>query len=118
MMAYTLSLDEIKDFLKQAYNREKKIELQISGARYTVIRDAADTTKALEVQLTDAAGRPLNARKHYKVGMSTYVASTFMPLITHRDEGPRVTATTAETLIAYLSHHKIKPDTTVRVFVK
>jgi 2',3'-cyclic-nucleotide 2'-phosphodiesterase (5'-nucleotidase family) len=118
MMAYTLSLDEIKDFLKQAYNRERKVELQIAGARYTVVRDAADTIKALEVRLTDYAGCPLDARKRYKVGMSTYVASTFMPMITHRDEGEHITTTTAETLIQYLSRRKIKPDTAARVFVK
>jgi 2',3'-cyclic-nucleotide 2'-phosphodiesterase (5'-nucleotidase family) len=118
MMTYTLSLDEIKAFLKQAYNREGKTELQIAGAHYTVVRDATDTTKAVEVQLADYAGRPLNARKHYKVGMSTYVALTFMPLIAHRDEGVRITTTTAEILIQHLSRHKIKPDTAPRVFVK
>jgi 2',3'-cyclic-nucleotide 2'-phosphodiesterase (5'-nucleotidase family) len=118
MMAYTLSLDEIKEFLKQAYNRDGRAELQISGARYTVVRDAADTTKAVEVQLAGYAARPLDARKHYKVGMSTYVASAFMPLITHRDEGVCITTTTAEVLIQHLSRHKIKPDTAARVFVK
>jgi 2',3'-cyclic-nucleotide 2'-phosphodiesterase (5'-nucleotidase family) len=118
MMAYTLSLDEIKEFLKQAYNREKKIELQIAGAKYTVVREAVDTTKAAEVQLTDYAGRPLNAQKSYKVGMSTYVATTFMPLITHHNEGIRLTTTTAETLIAHLAQRKVKPDTAARVFVK
>jgi 2',3'-cyclic-nucleotide 2'-phosphodiesterase (5'-nucleotidase family) len=116
MMAYTLSLDEIREFLKQSYNRSGKPELQISGAQYTVVRNATDTTKAVEVQLADYAGRPLNARKQYKVGMSTYVASTFMPLITHHDEGVRMTTTTAETLIQYLSHRKIKPATAARVF--
>ncbi|MDR3181255.1 MAG: bifunctional metallophosphatase/5'-nucleotidase [Prevotellaceae bacterium] len=118
MMTYTMSLDEIKEFLKQAYNRERKTELQISGAHYTVVRDVADTTIAVEVQLTDYAGRSLDARKPYKVGMSTYVASTFMPLIAHRDEGERTTTTTAEILIQHLSRHKIKPDTAARVFVK
>ena len=118
MMIYTLSLDEIKDFLKQAYNREKKTELQISGAQYTIVRDATDTTKAVEVLLVDSAGHPLDARKSYKVGMSTYVASTFMPLITYRDEGKRITTTTAEILIQYLSRRKIKPDTAPRVFIK
>jgi 2',3'-cyclic-nucleotide 2'-phosphodiesterase (5'-nucleotidase family) len=118
MMAYTLSLDEIKDFLKQAYNRSGKVDLQISGAQYTVVRDAADTTKALEVRLTDYAGRLLSNRAPYKVGMSTYVASTYMPLITHRDEGTRITTTTAETLIQYLSHRRLKPATAARVFVK
>jgi 2',3'-cyclic-nucleotide 2'-phosphodiesterase (5'-nucleotidase family) len=118
MVAYTMSLDEIKEFLKQAYNREKKIELQIAGTKYTVVREAADSTKAAEVLLTDYAGRPLDAQKAYKVGMSTYVSSTFMPLITHRDEGTRLTTTTAETLIAYLARRSIKPDTAARAFVK
>ncbi|MDR2449388.1 MAG: bifunctional metallophosphatase/5'-nucleotidase [Prevotellaceae bacterium] len=118
MVAYTLSLDEIKEFLKQAYNREGKAELQIAGARYTVVRNAADTTKAAEVQLTNYAGRTLDARKRYKVGMSSYVALTFMPLITHRDEGVHITTTTAETLIQHLSRRRIKPDTAARVFVK
>ena len=118
MMAYTLSLDEIKEFLKQAYNRERKTQLQISGARYTVVRNASDTTKAVEVQLADYAGRPLDARKSYKVGMTTYVASTFMPLITHRAKGVHITTTTAETLIQPLSRRKINPDTAARVFVE
>ncbi|MDR3185061.1 MAG: bifunctional metallophosphatase/5'-nucleotidase [Prevotellaceae bacterium] len=118
MTAYTMSIDEIKELLKQSYNRSGKLELQISGAHYTVVRAAADTTTAAEVLLTDYAGRPLDARKHYKVGMSTYVASTYMPLITHHDEGTRLATTTAETLILHLSRHRIKPDTAVRVFVK
>jgi 2',3'-cyclic-nucleotide 2'-phosphodiesterase (5'-nucleotidase family) len=118
MMVYTLSLDEIKEFLKQAYNREKRLELQIAGAKYTVVREAADTAQAAEVLLTDYTGRPLDARRSYKVGMCMYVATTFMPLITHRDEGVRLTTTTAETLIANLARGKVKPDAAARIFVK
>jgi 2',3'-cyclic-nucleotide 2'-phosphodiesterase (5'-nucleotidase family) len=117
MMEYMMSADEIREFLKQAFNREKRIELQISGANYTVVRNSADTTKALDILLTDYNNKPLSAGKKYKVGMSTYIASVFMPLIAHEDEGRRIKTTTAETLIDYLKSHTWSPKEK-RVFVK
>jgi 2',3'-cyclic-nucleotide 2'-phosphodiesterase (5'-nucleotidase family) len=117
MVAYRMSYSEVKDFVKQSYNRNKKIELQIAGAKYTIVRNASDTTSAVEVLLTNPDGRPLDTLKSYQVGMSSYLSEVYMPLITHREAGEDVPGTTSATLVNYLSHHKAKP-TPPRVFVK
>jgi 2',3'-cyclic-nucleotide 2'-phosphodiesterase (5'-nucleotidase family) len=93
-----MSVDEIRSLIADSFAKGGEIDLQVSGMAYTVRADGAGKISAIELRGTD--GRPLADGRTYRVGLSSYVASSYR--FAHRDPGRSLNATTAEALIAFL----------------
>jgi 5'-nucleotidase len=113
---YNLTPEELAALLKNTYNEKKSDMLHISGAKYSLTLDPANPAKALAITVTDYDGKPLapevstTGEFTYKVGISSYVKGRFIPLVKPRDEGRRIKATTAETLLQYLKREPVSPQ--------
>ena len=60
--------------------------------------------KAVSVTIKDMNGNPLDENKQYKVGMNSYIASSYR--FDHADPGHEMTATSSDALIEYLKQQK------------
>ena len=79
----------------------KRADLLVSGMTYTIhTRDG----KAVSVTIKDMNGNPLDENKQYKVGMNSYIASSYR--FDHADPGHEMTATSSDALIEYLKQQK------------
>jgi len=93
-----MSPAEIRGLIKASFEKRKEIDLQVSGISYIVRTDSTKQIK--EIQLNHPDGSPIAEDKTYKVGLSSYVASTYG--FAHRDPGRSLHTTTVEDLIRYL----------------
>ena len=101
---------ELKSLIASAYNREKSLDLQISGLSYYLLVDSAGLLK--EVHLMDCKGKSLDPEKEYTVGINSYLASSYR--FEHRDSGVSLYTTTAQALIDYLKAQKVVDYTGVK----
>lgn len=112
---YTMKPAEIRSLICNAFNRGRKIDLDVSGMRY-VVKVGADG-RCTDVVLADRSGQPLDENHDYSVGMNSYVADTYE--FTHADPGIYTTLTSAQALIEYLQEvHKVNYKGTKRVSVE
>jgi 5'-nucleotidase / UDP-sugar diphosphatase len=102
VVTYTMTYDEVKSLICNAYNREKSIDLIPSGMTYTVIVNADGVCS--DVEMKDGSGNLLNASKTYTVGLNSYIAASYK--FNHQDPGTTNYNTTAQTLLDYLSDVK------------
>lgn len=102
VVLFTMNTTEIKTLIKNAYNREKSIDLYPSGMKYTVYTDASGI--CTDVALYDLSGKPVDDSREYKVGINSYIAASYR--FDHRDAGTTHVNTTAQTLIEYLGSVK------------
>jgi len=98
-----MSAGEIRSLIGDSFRRGKEIDLQVSGITYTVRTD--NERSILEVLLRGLDGRPLPEDRAFKVGVSSYVASSY--IFDHRDAGRALGSTTADALIRFLES---RPD--------
>ena len=89
---------EIRDLIRNSCKNRGEIDLQVSGITYVVRADSAKQVK--EILLRNPDGSPLPEDKTYKVGMSSFVASSYK--FGHSDPGHSLQSTTADALISYL----------------
>ncbi len=101
-----MNAEEIRSLIRDSFCKGNEIDLQVSGIRYTVRTDAERRIQSIE--MSGADGQPLPKDKVYKVGISSYVASSYNFL--HKDPGRALGSTTAEALIRFLEE---KPDLSI-----
>ena len=93
-----MNAGEIRSLLRDSFEKGRELDLQVSGLSYTIRTDKE--LRSLGIDLRGLDGRPLAEDRDYKVGVSSYVASSYR--FAHRDPGRSLNATTAEALIRYL----------------
>jgi 2',3'-cyclic-nucleotide 2'-phosphodiesterase (5'-nucleotidase family) len=89
---------EIRDLIKNSCEKLWGIDLQVSGITYVVRADSAKQIK--EVLLRNLDGSPLPEDKTYKVGLSSFIASSYK--FAHSNPGHSLQITSVEALIRYL----------------
>jgi 5'-nucleotidase / UDP-sugar diphosphatase len=102
VVTYTMTYDEIKSLICNAYNREKEIDLIPSGMMYTSIVNSEGL--CTDVEMRDQSGQPLDAGKTYTVGLNSYISASYK--FNHTDPGTTNYNTTAQTLLDYLEDVK------------
>ena len=102
VVTYTMTLPEIKSLILNAFNRNNKPDLMVSGMKYTVIVD--ENGAGTDVEMNDCNGNTLNPAKKYKVGMNSYIGTTYV--FDHTDPGTTNFDTSAQTLINFLKEVK------------
>ncbi len=102
VVTYTMTLAEVRSLIMNAYNRDKKPDLMVSGMRYTALVD--ENGICVDLELKDPSGNLLDPDKHYKVGMNSYIGATY--IFDHSDQGTTQYETTAQTLISFLEEKK------------
>jgi 2',3'-cyclic-nucleotide 2'-phosphodiesterase (5'-nucleotidase family) len=102
IVVYRMNQEEITSLIRNAFNMEKSIDLQVSGLSYTVTTDREG--KCAGVKITDNLGKPLNPSKEYSVAVNSYMAASYR--FNHRDPGITQSPTTVQVLIDYLSEVK------------
>ncbi len=102
VVTYTMTIDEIKSLICNAFNREKSVDLAPSGMTYTVIVNSEGLCS--DVEMKDLAGNILDAGKTYTVGLNSYIAASYK--FDHKDPGTTNYNTTAQILLDYLGDVK------------
>ncbi|MCU0276822.1 MAG: bifunctional metallophosphatase/5'-nucleotidase [Acidobacteria bacterium] len=98
-----MNAEEIRSLISDSFRRGDNIDLQVSGMAYTVRTDSERRIR--EIVLRGADGTPLPEDRTYRVGVSSYVASSYK--FSHRDPGRALGATSADALIRFLEN---RPD--------
>jgi 5'-nucleotidase/UDP-sugar diphosphatase len=101
-----MTAEEIRGLVRDSFRKGNEIDLQVSGISYTV-RTEKDL-RIKEILLRGPDGRPFPENRTYKVGVSSYVASSYN--FPHQDPGRVLGSTTAEALIRFLGN---RPDFSV-----
>jgi len=101
-----MNVDEIRSLIADSFKRGDNIDLQVSGITYTVRTDGKGVIQ--EIHLRGLEGRSLPGDRTYKVGVSSYVASSYD--FKHADPGRSLGSTTAEALIGFLEK---RPDLSI-----
>ena len=102
VVVYNMDAKEIQSLICNAFSREKRIDLEVSGMTYTLITDSSN--RCINVEMRDAAGNILDASKSYKVAMNSYMAVSYH--FDHNDPGTKSFTTTAQMLIDFLTEIK------------
>jgi 5'-nucleotidase/UDP-sugar diphosphatase len=90
--------DEIRGLIKTSFEKKNVIDLQVSGISYVVRSD--NSNRIREIVLRNPDGSPLAEDRTYRVGMSSYVASSYGFI--HKDPGRSLQTNTVDDLIKYL----------------
>ena len=98
-----MSAEEMRALLRDSFKKNDELDLQVSGLTYVVRTD--NKLQILEILLRGLDGRPLPEDRTYKVGVSSYVASSYV--FAHQDPGRALGSTTADALIRFLES---RPD--------
>jgi len=116
IILFELTGREIKSLIANSYQRsENSIDLQVSGMTYTIVTDSEKKIRGIEVKLS--SGKKVKDTKRYKVGMNSYIASSYK--FDHKDSGRSLYRTTADVLIQYISDKKtVDYKDTKRTFIK
>jgi 2',3'-cyclic-nucleotide 2'-phosphodiesterase (5'-nucleotidase family) len=111
IVVYEMTPEEIRTLLKNSHRKyNKRVDLLPAGLKYTI--HTKDGT-ATQVTLTDMEGKPLNESKRYKVGMNSYISSSYK--FTKTQPGKELNAKASDALIEYLKRQKeVTPHTTPR----
>jgi 2',3'-cyclic-nucleotide 2'-phosphodiesterase (5'-nucleotidase family) len=102
VVIYSMTYDEIKSLICNAFNREKSVDLAPSGMSYTVIVNSDGLCS--DVEMKDKTGNLLDTSKSYTVGVNSYIAASYK--FNHNDPGTTNYNTTAQTLLDYLGDVK------------
>lgn len=97
LIQYEMTPDEIKSLIRNA-SAHGHVDLQISGGQYTLRINQADEVQ--ELVLRDNRGNELRSDATYKVGLNSYIATSYS--FDHTDEGKSLYVTTAQNLIDYI----------------
>ena len=102
IILFKMTTDEIRSLIINAYNRKKEIDLQISGATYTVFTNDEGLATDATLRLSD--GSIPEGSRVFNTGLSSYLASTYN--FDHTDEGTSLNIITAQSLINYIKMKK------------
>lgn len=102
VVTYKMSVPEIISLIKNAYNREKTIDLQASGMTYIAVIDTDGN--CIDVEIKDKNGNQLDPSKTYTVGLNSYISASYK--FDHADPGETNYNTSAQTLLDYLKDVK------------
>lgn len=83
IVVYEMNTAEIISLIKYSVERNKGVDLQVSGIRYVASCNSEGIVTG--VLLTGETGQPLDPEKTYRVGINNYIASAYT--FTHRDPG-------------------------------
>ena len=97
-----LSVPEIKSLILTSFNRDKTIDLQVSGMNYTVITD--EEGNGTDTKITMSDGTIPDENRVFAVGLSSYVVSSYN--FVHSDPGISLYTTTAQALINFITSKK------------
>jgi 2',3'-cyclic-nucleotide 2'-phosphodiesterase (5'-nucleotidase family) len=112
---FKLSVAEIKSLISNAFNRDKEIDLQVSGINYTVIQDKDGLASDIIITLPD--GTSPDENRIFNTGLSSYLASSYD--FDHKDEGRSLYTITAQALINFIkANQEINYQGIKRTFVK
>jgi 2',3'-cyclic-nucleotide 2'-phosphodiesterase (5'-nucleotidase family) len=93
---------EIKSLIEESFNREKLIDLQVSGLSYKVFTGAEGKASSIKLFLPD--GSEADDNSVFAVGLSSYIVSSYN--FSHTDAGKTLYITTAQALINFISEKK------------
>jgi len=93
-----MNAEEIRSLIAVSFAKGHDIDLQVSGITYVVRTDS--DWHIQEILLRAPDGSPLPEDRIYKVGVSSYVASSYN--FVHKDPGRALNAITADALIRFL----------------
>lgn len=75
IIVYEMTPDEIRNLLKNSYRKgDKSIDLIPAGLRYTIYTHKGNVTR---IKITNSSGEALDENKRYRVGMNSYIASSY-----------------------------------------
>ena len=98
VVRFDMTPAEIRSLIRYSCEKRREIDLQVAGISYLVREDGAQQIRDIELLLPD--GSSLAEDRTYKVGLSSYIASSYR--FDHKDPGRSLQATTVEALIRYL----------------
>ncbi|HBF87121.1 MAG TPA: hypothetical protein DDX39_00655 [Bacteroidales bacterium] len=107
---YEMNIKQVKSLIRFSYNEKEKSLLQTSGIKYKVLVD--NNEKLKDIIISDYDGNEIEENKILKIGMNSYIASTYKFKYIKQISISR--ASTAELLIQYiannneLNYHKVK----------
>ncbi len=101
-----MTAEEVRGLIRDSFQKAGNIDLQVSGLTYVVRTDGERRIR--EILLRGPDGQPLPEGRTYRVGLSSYVASSYN--FKHSDPGRALAAITAEALIRFLEG---QPDLSV-----
>jgi 2',3'-cyclic-nucleotide 2'-phosphodiesterase (5'-nucleotidase family) len=102
IVLFKLNASEIKELIISSFNRDKSIDLQVSGITYSIVQNEAG--QATDAIIIMSNGKPIDLNKDYNVGMSSYIASSYD--FSKRDQGTSLYITTAQSLINFIKEKK------------
>ncbi len=102
----TMSAEEIRNLLHGSFERGGRLDLQVSGMTYVVRTDGERHIR--EILLRQLDGSPLPEDRTYRVGVSSYVASSY--IFNHKDPGRALGSSTVDALIRFLES---RPDLSI-----
>ena len=102
IVIYDLYLEEIKSLIGNAFTREKGLDLEVAGMKYTVCTDKEG--KLIRVEIYDNEDKVIDQPGPFKVAVNSYVAASYS--FEHKDSGKTLYTTTAQALIDYLTVKK------------
>ncbi len=110
---YNLSVKQIKQLIKYAYNLHKKNELQVSGLQIVL---TVKNNKLKSISLKDEKGNALT-KKIYTVAVNNYMATAWK--LKFLKKGENTSIEDAATTIAFIKQQKIIDYTNVkRIIIK
>jgi 5'-nucleotidase/UDP-sugar diphosphatase len=115
VVTYTMTLQEIKSLIINAFNRNKEPDLMVSGMKYSAVVD--QNGLCTDIEMKDYSGNPFDPARKYTVGMNSYIGATYV--FDHTDPGTTNFDTTAQTLINFLKEVKsVSYEGTNRIEIK
>jgi 2',3'-cyclic-nucleotide 2'-phosphodiesterase (5'-nucleotidase family) len=112
IIEFEMTYDDICSLIKNSYREGSKYaDLLTSGINYTI---KVKNNKVIDIEILNIEkSNLLDKNKKYKVGMNSYIASSYT--FNHADEGKSLNIISAETLEEYIRQQKEvfpKPDRT------
>lgn len=104
LIAMELNYAEMQQLIGNSLRRDRSPELHISGGSIEVYLDASNRLR--KVKIYDEQGNELDDSKKYKVGMGSYIASSFK--FNREDPGFSLGITTAQAIIDYIENNELK----------
>ncbi len=75
IIVYEMTPEEIRTLLKNSYRKgDKSVDLIPAGLKYTIY---THHNKVTRIKVTDSTGQTLDENKRYRVGMNSYIASSY-----------------------------------------
>lgn len=101
-IVYNLYPKEIRSLIENAYSRYQDIDLFVGGITYTLFKGTGKRVRSIE--LKTITGDLLNEDHRYKVGMNSYIASTYA--FEHKDPGSVLEVICSDILANFLTRKK------------